>query len=365
MSRATMAQINLAALTHNYRCLQKPHCETIAVVKADAYGHGMLTVAKHLSGLGVSAFAVAFVDEAQTLREAGLGEPILVLEGPMSKDELTWMFEHDCWPMLHAMYQLDWLAALPHNTAQEGLIWVKIDTGMHRLGIAPGSFKQYLKQSTSKALTNNLVLATHFACADTPEHPANAVQREVFTDLIEDCKPVATSVANSATHLNSEAPTHAQSRQFVRLGIALYGCAPNNHAGDVASLQLQPVMRLSAPIIALRNIAAGEGVGYGLTWVAARATTIATVPIGYADGIPRGAGNCASVLVNGTLCPIVGRVSMDMITLDVTDGACEIGDSVVLWGPELPVEHFAQSIDTINYECVTRVSARVPRKVVN
>lgn len=360
MQRKTVAEIDLAALRHNVQCLDDGKSTLIAVVKANAYGHGMLRIAEELVECGVKILAVAFIDEAQTLRNSGITQPILILEGPLARAEFDWMVTHNCWPMLHSKEQLDWIS--PHRVFDVPL-WFKVDTGMHRLGFSADELMTFFAQPQYAKIKENMVLATHFACADNPEDPFSQQQIDAFRELHQNfgC-PI--SISNSAGHIHELASGFGQS-DYARVGITLYGCAPNNQAEVLSTRDLHPVMTLKAPIIAMREVAHSEGVGYGQTWTATRDSTIATVAIGYADGYPRHASNCGRVLVNGVTCPIVGRVSMDMITIDVTDVPCNIGDQVVLWGESNRVEHIASAMGTINYECVTRVSERVPRNYLN
>lgn len=359
MSRKTLATIDLNALAHNVRVLNDGKSTIIGVIKANAYGHGMLEVADALAQSSVEIFAVAFMDEAERLRHAGFTQPILILEGPMTPGELAWMLTNDCWPMLHCKQHLDWLEGLSESTHSSLKIWLKVDTGMHRLGFTPSELEALLKIHKYQKVCTNLVLATHFACADDVDVQFSKKQLEAFNALRSRFK-CEVSISNSAGQTHPILKTLTK-QDYVRLGISLYGCAPSNCEAELADKQLKPVMTLTAPIIALRDIAPGEGVGYGQTWHASTHTQIATVAIGYADGYPRHASNRSEVLVKGGLCPIVGRVSMDMICVDVSSVSVSVGDEVCLWGPNHPVENLANAIDTINYECVTRVSERVPR----
>lgn len=356
MQRKTFAEIDLAALRHNIKLLDDGQAKLIGVVKANAYGHGIEVIAQELVHSGVEVLAVAFIDEAVLLRTRGIRQPILVLEGPMAKDELEWMLAHECWPMLHTPEQFTWL---PKHSEPSVPIWCKLDTGMHRLGLSPEELEPVLSQTSLRGIKNNIVLATHFACADTPNDPFSQQQLAQFTRIQQRFKcPV--SISNSAGHIY-QLGRGIEQQQYARVGISLYGCAPNNQVEDIARLELRPVMTLQAPVLALRQIKQGGGVGYGQSWRAERDCLIATVAIGYADGYPRHASNCAQVMLNGVTCPVVGQVSMDMITIDVTDASVNIGDWVELWGKKCPVEQLANAIGTINYECVTRVSERVPR----
>jgi len=353
-SRNTQAIINLAALSHNYQQVAElaPNSDTIAVIKANAYGHGATAVAKCLDSF-VPAFAVAFIDEALVLRAAGIRSPILILEGPFSPQDFAVALKEQFWLMLHNPMQLEWLTALP-NYAEK--LWLKVDTGMNRLGFASeelSSIIKYLPINVSK----QLVLCTHFASAEQTENPKTLQQIACLQQLAQVFSG-ATSLANSAGIINWQ-QSHSD---YNRLGIALYGVSPNKNQNLPA---LRSVMTLQSTIIALRKINTGDSVGYGELWQAKQPSQIATVAIGYADGYPRNVKAGTPVWVNGHLAPIVGRVSMDMITINVTELVknveIKLGDSVELWGNNLAVEQIAQCSDTITYELLTRVSERVPR----
>ena len=350
--RQTIATIDLAAIRHNFSQMAQlaPDSHTIAVIKADAYGHGAEQVAKALAD-DVDAFAVAFIDEALLLRQQGVEQPILLLEGAMSMEDMRLAKQHGFWVMLHQSAHFDWLAALP--SVQQPKIWIKIDTGMHRLGI-PVEQAASLLTANQTLLDADTVLCSHLACGDEPDNPLNQQQISRLRQLSEQFG-LALSVANSAGIANWP-DSHGL---WNRLGIALYGFAqPANQA-----LNLVPAMTLRAPIIALRTIEAGESVGYAQTWRANRTTRIATVAIGYADGYPRHAQPGTPALLHRQRVPLVGRVSMDMLTFDVSDVAeVQLGDTLELWGKNLSAEEVAGHASTISYELVTRMAMRVKRQ---
>ena len=354
VGRQTFATISLSALQHNFAIMSQcaPNSKTMAVIKADAYGHGALQVAVAL-GSQVEVFAVAFMDEALVLREQGIKQPILLLEGVMDAQEMACAKQHDLWVTIHASEHFTWLRALQENLRPT--FWVKIDTGMHRLGITLNSAQQVLS-SNRDLLQIDTVLCSHLACADELDNPLNLQQVGLLNEIATAFN-LTVSMANSGGIANWP-DSHAR---WNRLGIALYGCAqPEDN-----SSMLRPVMSLHAPIIALRNIASGESVGYGQTWAAQRPTVIATVAIGYADGYPRHAPTGTEAWLNGQLVPLVGRVSMDMLTFDVTDLLeVEVGDRVELWGENMSVETVAHKAGTISYELLTRVSPRVKRRYI-
>lgn len=368
-SRKTQAIINLTALKNNYQLVDKlsANSATIAVIKADAYGHGAIEVAKSLDNV-VPAFAVAFIDEAIALYEAGITSPILILEGPLSETDFSAAQHHGFWLMLHNNDQITWLKSqkLPYS----GKLWIKVDTGMNRLGFMPDEITEIM--STVMACLpperqNEVVLCSHFSNSEEKNNPKTSEQIHRF-DALNTPYNCDASLANSAGIILWP-ESH---RNFNRLGIALYGVNPitntnhhnneNNVVVDVRNIPLMPVMTLQSCIIGLRKIEKGDCVGYGETWQAKRSSVIATVAIGYADGYPRSAKSGTPVFINNQLAPLVGRVSMDMITVDVTELTnVKLGDSVELWGNNLPVEIIAEHVDTISYELLTRVSVRLPR----
>jgi len=364
ISRKTNAIINLPALVDNYKAMANlaPQSETIAVIKANAYGHGAVEVARAL-GQCAPAFAVAFIDEAITLRDAGITLPILILEGPLTPEDFSNALKENFWLMLHNTEQVTWLVNLSQHQrkAYTGKLWLKVDTGMNRLGIMPEDVENILA-TLSKIEQHSLVLCTHFSNAEERDNPKTLIQIEQLAQIqqlaqLNQSHQCKSSLANSSGILNWP-QSHSD---YNRLGIALYGATPIL-AADL-QIKLKPVMTLQSTIIALKEVATGDSVGYGEVWKAQRPSIIATIAIGYADGYPRNATMGTPVFVNGQRAPLAGRVSMDMITIDVTDiEGIKLGDSVELWGENLTVEEVAKYMDTINYELLTRVSARVPKK---
>ncbi|WP_299078229.1 alanine racemase [uncultured Paraglaciecola sp.] len=350
--RQTYAHINVDAAVNNFRKMAAlaNNSQTLAVIKADAYGHGAVAIAKALTS-DAHGFAVAFIDEAIQLREQGIEQPILLLEGVMSRDEMKLAHEKNFWVMLHRSEHFDWLLTL--DAGQRPHIWIKVDTGMHRLGIEFSEIDSLLT-AHSELLRDSTVLCSHLACADEPDNGFTLQQTKKLTDLANQYG-LAFSLANSAGILQWPI-SHGS---WNRLGIALYGCAqpPTNKL-----VELQPVMTLSAPIIALRTLEKGDSVGYGQSWVAQRTTTLATVAIGYADGYPRHASANTPAWLHGKRIALVGRVSMDMSSFDVTDlPQVEVNDKVELWGEHLSVAEVAECASTISYELLTRISPRVKR----
>ena len=358
MARPAKALIDLAALRHNYRLAQSLSGggQAMPIIKANAYGHGAVVVAKALEPQA-PAFGVACIEEALELRESGITKPILLLQGAFSDEEVFSAQKHKFWLMVGSKRQADSItwAELPEPVK----VWLKIDTGMSRLGVLPHKFDAIYQQlKASDNVQPGIVLTTHFACADELDNKATTEQIELFeavTTGIDEPR----SLANSAGLLAWE----ASRGDWNRPGFMLYGNSPiveqYSHPEDN---ELRPVMTLRSQIIALRKIEAGQAVGYSGSWRAERNSRIATVTIGYGDGYPRHAPSGTPVLVNGQRAPLVGRVSMDMITVDVTDlNDVEVGDEVILWGNDLSVNEVAECAGTIGYELLTRMPPRTPR----
>lgn len=354
MHRKTEALIDLEAIRGNYRiaCDLTPGSKNIAVIKADAYGHGMVQVANALQS-DTPAFAVATLDEALVLRAAGISHPLLVLEGVMTADACEEAAVNSVGLMVNSRLQVARLLAA--RLASPVTLWLKIDTGMHRLGLQPGDVPGILAQ-LQEAGIEVAVLSTHLACADDPDSDATQTQLARFASCTAGLD-IPRSISNSAGILGWP-ESHAD---WNRPGYLLYGDSPMMREVETAA-GLQPAMTFRAEIIALREVAPGESVGYGARWTATRPSLIATVAAGYADGYPRHASNGTPTLINGQVAPLAGTVSMDMITVDVTGlEQVAIGDAVELWGKGVSVGDIARRCGTIGYELLTQVTSRVPR----
>lgn len=352
MSRATRAAISTAALRHNLRVIRSraPHARIMAVVKANAYGHGLEAVARALAG--ADAFGVACIEEALRIRAAGLPNPVVLLEGAFHPDDLTVAAREQFELVVHCDEQLDFFA---HYAGPPLPVWLKIDSGMNRLGFTPGAAavaRQRLQSFT--AVQQPVRLMTHLANADLRDTACNDAQLEIFAACSRDW-PGERSVCNSAGTLSLP---DAQA-DWVRPGLVLYGVSPfADSAGPDEGLQ--PAMTVSTRLIAVKDIQRGDAVGYGGVWRAPEALRIGIAAIGYGDGYPRHAGNGTPVLVNGTRVPLVGRVSMDMVAVDLRgQPTAAPGAPVVLWGPGLPVEEIAQAAGTVPYELLCGVTQRV------
>lgn len=356
MSRPTRALIDLNALRGNAAIARAlaPHARLLAVVKSDGYGHGAPAVAAALQGTA-DAFGVACIEEAQALRATGLDAPILLMEGVFEPGELVIAARERFWVMVGNDAQLAWLEQC--SVAAPLGVWIKVDTGMNRLGFAPQRLSAvHARLAACPAVDPQLVVATHLACADEPDNPMTATQIARLDAALAGMD-AALSIANSPALLNWPQAR----RHWNRVGYMLYGGAAYGHA-VAAPAGLQAVMTLQSTIISLHELQPGDTAGYGATWTAQRPTRLATVPIGYSDGYPRSAVNGTPVLVGDRPATLVGRVSMDMLTIDVTDITdARLGMSVELWGPRLSVDTVAAHCGTIGYELLVRVSPRVPR----
>ena len=354
MSRQTQAIIDADALISNFTLLSgiTGKGNTMAVIKADAYGHGAVAVARILQPY-CQGFAVAITEEAIALREAGIEGSIVVLEGPHQQAELELACELQFIPVVHQHQQFAWLKACSQTRRPN--VWFKVDSGMHRLGFSVDEIGPVLQQYATLS-KEPPVLATHLACADETDNPFTEQQIRDFESVVKEtqCK---VSIANSPAVVGWPR-SHGD---WNRVGIAMYGAQP---LCEKLTPSLRPVMTLQASIIAIRHLATGESVGYGQQWKAQKPSIIATVGIGYADGYPRHCPNGTPVYINGYRAKLAGRVSMDMISVDITDiPTPALGDTVELWGKHLPVDEVAEYAGTISYELLTRISPRVPRLV--
>lgn len=358
MARAATATINLNAIRYNYRLAKAaaPQQRALAIIKADAYGHGAVRVAQALAD-EADGFGVACIEEAIELRDAGIDLPILLLEGFFSADELTYISEKELWCAIHSVEQIDILATA--ELQKPITAWLKMDSGMHRLGVKPEQYAAAFTQLSELAQVENVVLMSHFSSADEPALAATHEQIQRF-DAATVGLDAAVSLANSAATLEYDDAR----RDWQRPGIMLYGASPFAQAQTLAD-QLKSAMTLSSEVIAVRELEIGEPVGYSQTWRCQRPSRIGTVAIGYADGYPRHAKSGTPVLVDGHQTQIVGRVSMDMLAVDLTDiPSAGIGSYVELWGENLPATEIAKCSDTIPYTLFTGITRRVHKKYI-
>ena len=354
-----IAEISKSALRHNVSVVRRlaPNTKILAMIKANGYGHDAIKVAQCLAA-DVDAFGVARINEALELSKAGIQAQIVLMEGCFSQAELELAAQQNYQIVIQNQVQLDVL--LTSNLPNKIKIWIKIDTGMHRVGFSPeqlDSIFNHLEQSNN--VDPDITTLTHFAHADNKAKKENIQQFNLFqqqTKLLA-CQR---SMANSAAIMTNDAAHF----DWVRPGIMLYGSSPvtNSVASDY---DLKPVMTLKSKVIALNAIKQGDAVGYGGIWQAKQDTNIAVVAMGYGDGYPRHAENGTPVLINGKMYPLVGRVSMDMITVDVgNDNEVSLWDTVTLWGEGLPAEIVAEHAETISYELFCNIANRVKKEFI-
>ncbi|MFO7787021.1 MAG: alanine racemase [Halospina sp.] len=354
MPRHTRARIDLDALRSNFRRARQlaPHSASMAVVKADGYGHGLEPVARVLSK-ETGCLAVATIGEAQRLRDAGIESAIVLLEGVHEALDWPLVSALELQPVLHSPHQLAGSEALDGEVP----VWIKCNTGMNRLGVEPGDVAAFRQRLASQPGLRVVGLLSHYACADDLKDSMTRRQRECLQRIRRDHPDLLVSLANSAAHFHDPAPDC----DWTRPGIMLYGGTPLIGTTGPA-LGLKPVMSLESRIIAVRELGAGESVGYGATWVAQAPCRMGIVEIGYGDGYPRHAPSGTPVAVAGQRCKLIGRVSMDMIAVDLSGcPEAEPGAPVELWGHHVGIDEVAGMAGTISYELLTGVSQRVPR----
>ena len=355
MTRPTHVHIDTAALLHNVNRVKQcaPGKKIIAMVKANAYGCGLSSILPVLDGQ-VDAFGVASLEEAMTLRALGSRAECILFQGVFSADELHQVAGLRLQCVVHQARQMQWLLDTP--LASTIKVWIKVNTGMHRLGFEPNEIAKTMHALVSCPwVDNELGLMTHLACADEPQKASNQLQLQCFDELKFTHDAIVRSIANSAAIL-ALPQTHAD---VVRPGVMLYGVSPfANQVG--MDLGLIPVMRLMSTVSAIHHLPPHASLGYGATWQSDKPSIIGVVPVGYGDGYPRHIAANTPTWVNGYTAPIVGRVSMDMLTIDLTDcPGVQEGDSVELWGQHVPVETIAKSAGTIAYELICQMSPRV------
>lgn len=353
MTRPARVVINLSALRHNLARVRElaPNCKIMAIVKADAYGHGLTRVARVMSEADI--FGVACLEEARQLREIKIEQPIVLLEGPYAADELTEITQLKLDIVVHDNTQIQ---MLEHADISDPIsVWLKVDTGMHRLGFLPEDVAEvWQRLDNCDAVAANMRLMTHLATANEQNDPMTNAQLDCFRSVCENY-PAETSIANSAGVLVYP-DSH---KDWVRPGLMLYGVTPLLDSSG-ADEGLQPVMTLKSELIGVKKLRAGEPVGYGATWRCPEDMSVGVVAAGYGDGYPRHAPSGTPVLVNGEQVTLIGRASMDLLTVDLRkQPGAKVGDPVVLWGEGLPVEEIAQHAKTIPYELLCAVHKRL------
>lgn len=369
MSRAS-AEINLSAITQNFKSIKsRTTADVLAVVKADAYGHGLIPVSKALEEAGADWFGTALLEEAINLRKAGILKPIISWLTPLGEDFKS-AIDLDIDLGIPSIDLLDEVIKAASLTGKTARIHLEIDTGMSRGGVL-SEWDQLIKSVLVGVNLKQLKVIgiwSHFARADEPDELMNQEQLSLFEEKVNQAKAAGIDaqfihIANSAALFTNKS-TH---KNIIRSGIALFGLSPDiKTIGDSSSLGLKPAMKLKAKLNLVKEVKAGSSVGYGGTAVLKSDTKLGVVALGYADGIPRSANNLAGVFVDKKRAPIIGRVSMDQFVVDLgITSTAKTGDEVIVFGDgssgEYTVDEWAKAANTINYEIITRIGPRVPR----
>ncbi len=357
MKEAT-AVIDCRALRHNLQQIRQraPQSRLMAIVKANAYGHGLLKIAHTITD--TDCYAVARITEALMLRSSGIIKPILLLEGFFSADDLRVLVVNNIDTVVHNVEQLNALEHADLNTPVR--VWMKLDTGMHRLGVRLDQAEAFYRRlSRCQNVIQPVNIMSHFSCADEPDIDITVQQLDCFNSFIAD-KPGQKSISASSGILLWPQAHY----DWVRPGIMMYGVSPLSNV-DASHFHLQSVMTLKSSLIAVREHHCGEPVGYGATWKSTANTRLGVVAIGYGDGYPRNAPFGTPVWINGRKVPIVGRVSMDMLSVDLGPASMDkVGDEATLWGRPLPVETVAAFTGVSAYELITKLTSRVVMEYV-
>lgn len=337
--RPIWVEIHLNRLRQNLTAIQQrfPKQSVFSVVKANGYGHGLTQCAKALAH--TDGFAVSSLDEALTLRQIGMTHPIILLEGAFTAYEQQRIKQEGFECVVHCLEQLHWIE---EQGGHSGRIWLKMNTGMNRLGLAPDELNQAYQKA--KALSQDVAVMTHFATADETDSPFFIQQQACFAEKVDGLN-LTTSTANSAALNRMDFDVRCS--DWIRPGISLYTDTP--------------VMRFCAKVIAIQALSEGDTLGYGQSWCATKPSQIAVVSAGYGDGYPRLASNRCEVSIRGQRYPVVGRVSMDMLTVQVDDSV-QFGDTVELWGDQIAVAEVAEQVETISYELLCGIAERVQRR---
>jgi len=368
--RRTRIEIDLAALQHNASIAKQraKNANVMAAIKANAYGHGMLEAAKALDAV-VDELAVASMDDVLAIRQnvpECEATSITVLSGFYNKEEVALAAKHRASLVIYDVQQITMLLdASPAIEDRNIQIWLKVDTGMTRLGLTNLELESCITKLESIPQITIRGVISHFANADVPEHSLNKIQRDKFKQLHQQysAKPWQWSLSNSAPVVSGTVVSDDVAYDWVRPGIMLYGSSPFSLASEktAKALGLQAVMSFKSHVISIRKVSQGESVGYGSLWTAESDTDVAVIACGYGDGYPRIIQPNTPVMVAGKRTRILGRVSMDLIVVDVTNIKAEIGSEVELWGKNISVDEIAHSVGTIGYELLCNVTQRVER----
>jgi len=352
-------EIDTSSFEHNLNRVREmvPDAAVMAVIKADAYGHGMELAAKCL--IAADEFAVTCLEDLQRLHRFGIDKPVTLLSARFDKSDLEYFAKHLTRPVIHEYEHLQCLRSLPSGTNLQ--IWLKVDTGMGRLGFSVEELPNVYARIQEMPGVESLSLMTHLANADQPGLVANQAQFTLFNAVLKTAKQNGqeyrqVSVLNSAGVVAFD----KQAFDVVRPGLMLYGISPQ--AGLSADkLGLRPVMEFKSSVISVRSLPSGSSIGYGGTYTLDMDSRIAYVACGYGDGYPRHAPSGTNVFINGFLVPLVGRVSMDMLAVDIGELPVQVGDTVTLWGKDNPIEDIAEAAGTIAYELTCGITQRVVR----
>lgn len=367
-----IAKINLNNIKHNIVQIKKTakNSNIVAVIKANAYGHGAFEVARFLDNDdNVNAFGISRFSEAQELYNKGITKPLLLMEGVRNKQQLIEASKHDCWFVVHSDYQIDLIKSVDYKKPIN--IWIKFNTGMNRLGfntnVADDVLMEISKLIGIGKVSSELTIMTHFSCADDSNNFETNNQITKLNNIISDIRlnnnnfNLKISAANSAG-VFAWTDSHYD---WVRPGISMYGSSPLLDK-SYHDLNLKPAVEVSASVIALNKLEAGDKIGYGHAWQAVKETFVAIITCGYADCYPWRQSYTSQVYVHNTRCNILGRISMDMLAIDVTAivDQLQIGDKVELWGENIHVDEVAKACNTISYTLMTRISKRVEKVYV-
>lgn len=367
--RPTRIVVDLDALTDNFNAIrQRVGVPVMAILKANAYGHGLVPVAQHMQRQGVQQIGVAFVEEGITLRQAGITTPILVLGGILGR-QAAQLIEHNLEITVSSLDKLRKVEEAAQALGRKAVIHLKIDTGMERIGVHSYSCGSMIEAAITSQWCEIKGIYSHLACADDPSSPMTALQLECFHEACAHFTRLGAPMP--IRHLaNSGGVLHFPDTwlDMVRPGILFYGILPDPAAQ--ATVAVRPALSLLSQVVYFKVVRAGHSVSYGATWTPTHDTRVVTIPIGYGDGYPRALSNKGDVLIRGQRHPIVGRVCMDQFMVDLgADGTAYNGDDVVLIGEQggqrISIEDVAQRSDTIAYELLTRLNERIPREYLN
>jgi len=356
-NRATRVVIDRSAIKHNLQRVRElvPHAQVMAVIKADGYGHSMEVAAKALES--ADEFAVTCLDDVERLHRQGVDKPMTMLSSTFGLDDLNIMSSRRVRPVIYDLDQLSTLAKIDQTANLD--LWLKVDTGMGRLGLAIEDAHLIAARLSTQPGISSVSAMTHLANADNFNHPSNQRQIKSFLQFARKHDFTQLSIMNSAgTIAFSE-----QAEDVVRPGLVLYGMSPQDGVSAHA-LNLQPAMTFKSELISVKRLPVGSPIGYGSNYALDSDSRIGVISCGYADGYPRHAPSGTPVLINGMYVPLVGRVSMDLITVELGDVKADVGDEVILWGEDNPVEEIAEMSGTIAYELVSGIAARVERVVI-